>query len=334
MHIGKNRRHRAFTLIELLVVISVIAVLIALLLPAVQAARAAARRVQCVNNLKQIGLALMNFENVQQYLPTDAIGGFNDGSPYVHGWMTFILPQLEQGTLYNAINLNANWYDAINQTVVKTQINAYICPSAVGPHTASGMIDDLSFRPPAGASPISAATTDYTGIWEIDRSLYTANGMTPPADARGIITSAIYPPPRIPILGFPIAQVTDGLSNTVAVTECANRPALWLRSGESAGSVSGGLAGSSSGAPVSGGPWATDWKGFAPQGSTRDGSAKPGPCMINCTNDWEVYSMHSGGANALFGDGSVKFLKESIAPRVFAALMTRACGEAVGADAF
>ena len=323
-----------FTLIELLVVISVISVLIALLLPAVQAARAAAARISCANHLKQIGLALQNFENAQGYFPADAIGTFNDASPFAQGWMTFILPQIESSTLYNAFNQNANWYDQVNQTVVNTQISTYICPSSVGSHTVSGMIDDLSSNPPAGAGPISAATTDYTGIWGIDPSLYSANGMSSPADARGMLTTAIFPPPPTPVLGFPLAAITDGLSNTVAVTECANRPQLWLKAGMAPNSVAGGMAGTSSGVVVSGGPWASDWRSVAPQGATQDGSTKPGPCMINCTNDWEVYSLHAGGSNAVFGDGSVKFVSASITPAVFAAIITRACGEIVSADSY
>ena len=323
-----------FTLIELLVVIAIIAVLIALLLPAVQGARAAAQRISCVNHLKQIGLALQNFENSHQFLPACAIGPFNDASPYAQGWMMFILPQIEQGTLYNAFNQSTNWFDPANQTIVTTQIDTYVCPSAAGTHTVSGMIDDLSFNPPAGAPPISAATTDYTGIWGIANSLYTANGMAPPPDTRGILTLATYPPPPTPVLGFPLTAITDGLSNTVAVTECANRPQLWLKGGIAASSVLGGNAGTITGTGVSGGPWPSDWKSVSPQGATQDGSSKPGSCMVNCNNDWEVYSMHQGGANAVMGDGSVKFLSATVNPAVFAAIMTRACGEIVSSDSY
>ena len=99
-------------------------------------------------------------------------------------------------------------------------------------------------------------------------------------------------------------------------------------------SVTGGMAGSSTGTVISGGPWATDWKGFAPQGATLDGGTKPGVCMINCTNDWEVYSMHPGGSNTLFGDGSVRFLKANISASVFAPLSTRSGGELISGGAF
>src|SRR4051794_21890252 len=121
-------RRRGFTLIELLVVIAIIAVLIALLLPAVQAAREAARRAQCVNNLKQIGLALHNYH--------DTVGSFPPGgqsAPSYAGtwfnWLTSILPQIEQMPLYNATNFSRQIYQAENTTVSLTMITAYLCPS-------------------------------------------------------------------------------------------------------------------------------------------------------------------------------------------------------------
>ena len=85
---------------------------------------------------------------------------------------------------------------------------------------------------------------------------------------------------------------------------------------------------------MSGGPWASDWKSVSPQGATQDGSSKPGSCMVNCNNDWEVYSMHQGGANAVMGDGSVRFLSATVNPAVFAAIMTRARGEIVSSDLY
>ncbi len=133
-------KRKGFTLIELLVVIAIIAVLIALLLPAVQAAREAARRSQCVNNLKQIGLALHNYNDVKGALP---MGSGNCGLPFptltsknglsAH---TSILPQLELGTLYNAFNFtqgidetNTSWWTAINTTVSLSQVAVFVCPS-------------------------------------------------------------------------------------------------------------------------------------------------------------------------------------------------------------
>jgi prepilin-type N-terminal cleavage/methylation domain-containing protein/prepilin-type processing-associated H-X9-DG protein len=329
MRLNSRRPECAFTLVELLVVIAIIAILIGLLLPAVQKVREAAQRAQCANNLKQIGLALLDFESANQYIPACSIGPGYDASPYLQGWMTFLLPFLEQSNVYQQFNMNANWYDPTNQSAVNVPIVVYQCPAGFGNHTVSGMIDDLSYNPPPGTGPISAATTDYTGLWGIDPSLYSGNGLTSPADARGMMTTALYPPPPGQIfLGFPLLQITDGLSNTIAVTECANRPQLW-QAGQLGGNEAGGIAGSSSGAVVSGSPWASDWKQFAPQGASPNGQTKPGPCAINCTNDWEVYSNHTGGANAVFADGSVHFLPASINVGVFAALATRGGGEVV-----
>jgi prepilin-type N-terminal cleavage/methylation domain-containing protein/prepilin-type processing-associated H-X9-DG protein len=334
--VRKKRRVSAFTLIELLVVIAIIAVLISLLLPAVQAARAAARRAQCVNNLKQIGVALFNFENSYSYLPAAGVGPFNDGSLYNHGWMTFILPYVEQSTVYNSYNLTANWYDLANQTAVNTAINVYQCPAAVGNHITSGLIDDLYFL---GGTPLSASTSDYSNTGDVDNSLYLANGMAVPGAGfpQGMITQPTqFPPPAGGTPGYPLAVITDGLSNTIAVTECANRPTLYVKNGPGNHAVTGSYAGTTdnTGLIVFGGPWASDLKDLGPLGATADGYSKPGPCVINCTNEWEVYSMHAGGTNALMGDGSVHFLKQTISPSVFAALITRALGEIVSSDSY
>jgi prepilin-type processing-associated H-X9-DG protein len=118
-----------------------------------------------------------------------------------------------------------------------------------------------------------------------------------------------------------LAEITDGASQTLAVTECAGRPKLW-RAGRL---VPGGY--------VSGGPWVSGTLLFG-QGSTADGTTKPGPCAINCTNDREVYSFHTGGANAVFADGSVHFLEATMDMRTFACLVTRAGGEVVPPDAY
>ena len=146
-----------FTLIELLVVIAIIAVLISLLLPAVQAAREAARRAQCTNNLKQIGLAIANYESalgciVSGYIsatgpmPILGVPGYNpdpqtgDNGPG-WGWLALLLPQIEQGPLYNAINVNLPTWVADNGTAVVVQLNVYLCPSANNPTPTCAMVD-------------------------------------------------------------------------------------------------------------------------------------------------------------------------------------------------
>src|SRR5262249_48109688 len=139
------------------------------------------------------------------------------------------------------------------------------------------------------------------------------------------------------------AEVTDGLSNTASVSECTNRPQLWKKRQQYPYIVAAANSGNpcatpgntypASGNPpydagcVNGGIWA-DWnKNMAIDGASASGDVPGGPCAINCTNQWEVFSMHPGGANCLIMDGSVRFLNESISIQTFAALVTRAGGE-------
>ncbi|HTU91110.1 MAG TPA: DUF1559 domain-containing protein, partial [Gemmataceae bacterium] len=202
-------------------------------------------------------------------------------------------------------------------------------------HVSSGVIDDLAYL---GGGPISAATSDYVNIDCMDNGFYSVNGLSLPygmSYPQGMITSPnTYPPPAGGTPGYAMAAITDGLSNTIAVTECANRPQLWVMGRPSAVPVAGGYPGTTdaTGLIVFGSPWASDLKGFAPQGSASNGLSKPGPCAINCNNDWEVYSNHTSGVNAVLGDGSVRFLQQSISPFTFAALVTRAGGEVIPSD--
>jgi prepilin-type processing-associated H-X9-DG protein len=118
-----------------------------------------------------------------------------------------------------------------------------------------------------------------------------------------------------------VAEILDGMSNTILLAEDAGRPQLWRA----------GRAVPGQDQAVVGGPWEAFFSGFVVRGSNPDGSS-PGPCAINCTNDREVYSFHPGGANALFADGSVHFLQENISIQVLANLVTRAGGETASTD--
>jgi prepilin-type N-terminal cleavage/methylation domain-containing protein/prepilin-type processing-associated H-X9-DG protein len=351
---------RAFTLIELLVVIAIIGVLIALLLPAVQAAREAARRSQCTNNLKQIGLALHNYEGSNGCFPPSCkalntfvsppVITFNDTGYSVQARM---LPYLEGTTQYNAINFYYEYNDASgsNWTGTSAVMSIFLCPSttrmnSTGRDSAASEPNGSAFEKLIGQG---YGYTDYSPVIYTD--INVVNGI--------LVTGGTYSTSIVPYRNFtlamtgtfkiPIARladISDGTSNTVAFFECAGRDERFI-SQFTEGMypfVRGyGPAGSGT-TPHRFWRWADPANALGISGQpnnkgipTNEGVAWPG--TTNSMGDQagqnqEAYSFHRGGVNALFGDGSVRFLKDSVNLISLRAIVTPSGGETVSSDSY
>ena len=318
---------RGFTLIELLVVIAIIAVLVGLLVPAVQKVREAANRMSCSNNLKQVGLALHNFHGANGYFPSNLRPVQNQTVRM--RWITWILPYIEQDSLFKNYNQAVNWSDPLNLPVTSMRIKSLECPSA----PASSVLDGAPDGSPAW-SPI-VANSDYAGIYGVHPSLATAGLVDLAGTTRGAISKTI---------NLKIADFQDGTSNTLHVTESSGRPNLF-RLGRLVSPATASIR-------TNGGGWCRPASEIACLlGTDASGTIAPGPCALNVTNgiDYiaaggpastfygtdgtsQIYSFHPGLVNATFGDGSVRTVSSTISIRTLARIVTRDGGEVVGND--
>jgi prepilin-type N-terminal cleavage/methylation domain-containing protein/prepilin-type processing-associated H-X9-DG protein len=333
------RHRRGFTLIELLVVIAIIAVLIALLLPAVQAAREAARRAQCINNLKQVGIAMHNYHDVIGSLPPGFRAGSVDGT-----WQMFLLPYIEGNPLYNAYNMAGRYllpdgtknqdgslrYGGVCQTTVTTKrVATLTCPSdspqaipgtwgAITEHNYAvnfgnaGMFQELTTAYNGAASPTPAGSY-YGGVWlgapfsDTDPSFYPSRMRT-----------------------YNLSTVLDGTSNTLMASEVIQSTDTSYRGYTWWGDASAFETWLAPNSPL---PDMT--QGYCT--TIFPNILVPNPPCANTSVQGPTYasrSRHPGGVNTLFCDGSVKFIKNTISLNIWRALSTTQGNEVVSSDSY
>jgi prepilin-type N-terminal cleavage/methylation domain-containing protein/prepilin-type processing-associated H-X9-DG protein len=337
-------RRLGFTLIELLVVIAIIAVLIAMLLPAVQAAREAARRMQCTNNLKQMGLGLHNYESIAgAFPPSNVLQGTGNTVTWKNGFSVHarILPFMEQGAMFNAINFVGNHRTADNATVVASRVGFFTCPSDINAN---------------GRTPFPFGTASVTSYGVNSGDWFAWNGFSPP-DSRGVFG---------PNLSRRIADLSDGTTQTLLSTDVKAYQSLCMKGGPIANVTdpinvpAPNLAPSTAspdytGAACGADPAAQGHTAWVDGNTQETGVTTAWPPNKATSNSKQVdidllsklisqggptfaaitaRSYHPGGVNALMADGGVRFVKSSIAGNTWRALGTISGGEVISADAY
>jgi prepilin-type N-terminal cleavage/methylation domain-containing protein/prepilin-type processing-associated H-X9-DG protein len=346
----------AFTLVELLVVIAIIGILVGLLLPAVQAAREAARRIQCTNNLKQIGIALHNYESAHKVFPSGyctyatrngsgpawaAIDADTWDAAPGWGWGTLLLPYLEQGNIANRLRQDLPIWAPENQALIQTNLPGFLCPSASGPQ------ESFVVRNESGG-----ALTRYGQEIRVGRSNYIASHGQEScwgecgASATGLVFTNIYtgtttriridgnaanvadgPFYRNSKVGF--RNITDGTTNTIFISEHSSRLSekTWV------GVIPGAFTHPRFTTPENGPDAAATlvMMHIGPSGGELDITGNPiiHPMNFPTLHVGQMYSEHTGGGNVLYGDGSVRFMPQSIDLFLAAELASMDEGETV-----
>jgi prepilin-type N-terminal cleavage/methylation domain-containing protein/prepilin-type processing-associated H-X9-DG protein len=313
-----RRSRRAFTLVELLVVIAIIGILVALLLPAVQAAREAARRMSCTNNLKQIGLGIQTYHDTYRQLPA---GSFTTGlccsAPNYSTWTIAILPFVEQQPLYEQYNQNLQNHDPVNRPVVQTLVEVYLCPSDVGVHQLdspeSGPGSAVQYAP-GSYRAISGATLAQNGNQFFDHA-NVANGSG--AKPQWVGAMHVVRPPvsgdQFPLTQENLAAILDGTSSTLVAAEYHTKTHNRRRTF-----------------------WAYTYTSYN-QSSVQLEKRTLIPDYDKCASmggsdacKRAFASLHPGGVNGVFADGSSHFIAtDTIDSNIWWALGTIGAGEVI-----
>ena len=283
-------RIRAFTLVELLVVIAIIGVLVSLLLPAVQASRESARQASCANNLKQMGLAIENYQNSKQLYPPSTNLDLTNNWSYLeqHSWASLILPYQEQGNLFDTINFERPLRHRDNLPIATTIISIYRCPTYTGPEFSEARPYLHANGDFAIGNYVAFSASDIPHIWEYN------------LEPEGVI---------YPVSEIRPADVTDGLSHTVLIAESREEELrVWMD----------GLTAANTALP--------EGENLNPRRAPRRIALNYSPYYPDngYYSEYGPSSMHPGGAYHLVADGSVRFLTDDIAPSNYVAFCTRA----------
>ncbi|XZE55465.1 DUF1559 domain-containing protein [Planctomycetaceae bacterium SH139] len=307
---------RGFTLIELLVVIAIIGILIGLLLPAVASVRESARRMSCLNKLRQVGLALHLFHDANRSFPASGWtepGPVNLSGKFV-GWRPLALPFLEQENLHRLYNFEQNWWEGTNAVAASVPIPVFRCPSSPSRADVLSAIAKPPRPAVSFANPI--APTDYEAIM----------GVQPRSINLHLDNDFYHSGNRFSVMSrnsrIRLTDIRDGSTNTLMVVECAGRPEVYR-----AGVARLDLANDQGiGWADSEGPFSLD--GASANGN-HEGCGPAGGCVkaINARNDNEPYSFHPGGMNALGAAGQVRFVADTIDLKAFAAQCTHSAGD-------